>query len=330
MGNMLLRNILKNNGVYYPNIPFIPTNPNSDKVLNAKTRTVTQTTNYYPFGLAITTTGTSKNKYLYNGKELQPSNGYYDYGARMYDASVGRWFVVDPLAEKGRRWSAYNYALNNPIRFVDPDGMLPVDGDYYNEKGHKIGTDGKDDGKIYVVKTTKTTNELYGNNNYNLKGNSNPISKEQALKTEESIKKGDFSKETMKNVIEIPSANNINKMEDIVSKDDGMGGTKSENNQERGGFIKNGKVIKSEPGPVANLATMQIASINGNVDFHSHPSVTLKIFGETRGWSQPPSSVDINTANGQNYIFGMRSNTMYIFTNKGIIGTIPMKIFKNN
>ena len=123
MGNMLLRNILKNNGVYYPNIPFIPTNPNSDKVLNATTRTVTQTTNYYPFGLAITTTGTSKNKYLYNGKEIQPSNGYYDYGARMYDASVGRWFVVDALAEKGRRFSAYNYVLNNPIRFVDPDGM---------------------------------------------------------------------------------------------------------------------------------------------------------------------------------------------------------------
>ena len=114
---------IKNKVSYYPNIPFIPTNPNSDKVLNAKTRTVTQTTNYYPFGLAITTTGTSKNKYLYNGKEIQPSNGYYDYGATMYDASVGRWLVVDPLAEKGRRFSAYNYALNNPIRFVDPDGM---------------------------------------------------------------------------------------------------------------------------------------------------------------------------------------------------------------
>ena len=145
MGNMLLTNIFKKSH-YYPNIPFIPTNPNSDKVLNATTRTVTQSTNYYPFGLAITTTGTSKNKYLYNGKEIQPSNAYYDYGARMYDASVDRWFVVDPLAEKGRRWSAYNYALNNPIRFVDPDGMESfnfADDDHFNKNGDFLYTDDK-------------------------------------------------------------------------------------------------------------------------------------------------------------------------------------------
>ena len=95
---------------------------NIRKVLNATTRTVTQSTNYYPFGLVITTTGTSKNKYLYNGKEIQPSNGYYDYGARMYDASVGRWFVVDPLAEKFIGLNAYVYCANNPILLADPNG----------------------------------------------------------------------------------------------------------------------------------------------------------------------------------------------------------------
>jgi len=105
----------------------------------------------YPFGMEIPVSGNSDNQLKYNGKELQMEAKleWYDYGARFYDPVIGRWHSVDPMAESSRRWSPYTYCMNNPIRFIDPDGMMI--GDYIKSNGKVIGNDGKDDQNVHLV-----------------------------------------------------------------------------------------------------------------------------------------------------------------------------------
>jgi RHS repeat-associated protein len=101
---------------------------NTRITFNTKTGTAyaVQQDDYYPFGMEILrgTLLSNKNEYLYNKKELQEEFSEYDYGARFYDPVIARWTTVDPLAEKSRRWSPYNYVQDSPIRLIDPDGMM--------------------------------------------------------------------------------------------------------------------------------------------------------------------------------------------------------------
>ena len=94
---------------------------------------VMQVTDYYPFGLVMNqqnyfADGVLSNKYLYNGKELQDdelagnSLGWYDYGLRFYDPQLARWHSPDPKAEKYLSYSPYNYCIDNPLNFIDPQG----------------------------------------------------------------------------------------------------------------------------------------------------------------------------------------------------------------
>ena len=89
-------------------------------------------TDYYPFGMSHTPNyqhSAGSHKYLYNGKELQNDSigghglNWYDYGERFYDVEIGRWHSPDALAELARSLTPYRYGFNNPILFIDPDGL---------------------------------------------------------------------------------------------------------------------------------------------------------------------------------------------------------------
>ena len=93
--------------------------------------------NYYPFGLQhkgynddpSALRNSVGQRFGFGGKELGDELGlnWYDVSARNYDPALGRWMNLDPLADQMRRHSPYNYAFDNPLRFIDSDGMAPDD-----------------------------------------------------------------------------------------------------------------------------------------------------------------------------------------------------------
>lgn len=84
---------------------------------------VEEANHYYPFG-SLAYSSNNVQPYKYNGKEWDDKTKWYDYGARHYDATLGRFTTMDPLGEVNYSSGSYTYCLNNPIKYIDPTGCL--------------------------------------------------------------------------------------------------------------------------------------------------------------------------------------------------------------
>jgi len=129
--NSLLKKILLPDGYiedgnYYF---YIQDHLGNNRIVANASGQVMQSSQYYPFGMSYADDiEKGKQPYKYNGKEMDENHGLnqYDYHARQYDPVIGRFTTVDPLAEKYYNISPYAYVMNNPLKYIDPDGKQGI------------------------------------------------------------------------------------------------------------------------------------------------------------------------------------------------------------
>jgi RHS repeat-associated protein len=293
--------------------------------------------------------------YSANATGHYPQGGAEGAGSKQPSASGG-----NPAAGN-TDINLYIYAGNNPVNSFDALGLA----NFYH-RGHIIGNDGVDDNRALVIKTTQKS---FKNGRDTIKGAN--LSRSDVRKTVAFIEENNGNTEAFKkdgiaykNSIEIVgSESNRQKMVDIVSQDNGKGGTGAANNQEHGGSInsngKDGVVIAARSGKPADPSKDDGAHIrlpNAPITFHSHPSGTTESENngsgigrlrspqeESASFAQPPSKKDIEAAGtigsigggsvgpagGAHYVFGRGDGNVYIYNSSGVQAVMPIADFVN-
>lgn len=124
--------------------------------------TIEYTADYYPYGKILRQyTNGPVEKFLTTHHERDLETGLDYRGARFYDSDVARFLSLDPLAADYSSFSDYAYVLGNPISLIDPTGKA-VEGDYYSKSGAYLGSDGKNDDRVYVA-DSKASNGTFNN-----------------------------------------------------------------------------------------------------------------------------------------------------------------------
>ena len=242
------------------------------------------------------------------------------FGAKYYNSAYSIWLSVDPMSEKYPSLSPYAYCGNNPVKLVDPNGAEI--GNYYDISGHLMGSDGNEDGKIYLV------------------------SNQESVSTDE---KGQIIVNNYGDVHQLPDIASRGQILDILQNNDS-----EDPNSESGGCYGSGWNIEKQQyespcvmwGETKHYdspcKTSEMGYTQVNVpcfivlfDFHSHGSGECSIGSDIISWTQTPSPKDRANAGvrsgGRTFAaFGMSSQKVYFYNENGTYATWSFDQFRNN